>query len=113
MSGCGPPTYLVLSRVTGVSYLDARKQGFGASRYEEPYGTYTARSYGCRYFVLCDAPHSTSLFRPLEQWRACYAIYGDYSLDTSYQILLSFDQLAPTHHLDCLLHGAYSRCNPS
>lgn len=66
MSGRGPPAYLVLSRVTGISYLDARKQGFGASRYEEPYGAYTARSYGCRYFVLRDALHSTSLFHPLE-----------------------------------------------
>ena len=65
-----PNTYLNLSRVTGISRLDDRPQYFWGSHYEEPYDTYIAHAYECRYPILRGALHSVSLFCPLERWRA-------------------------------------------
>jgi hypothetical protein len=105
-----PHAYLNLSRITGISRLDDQPQCFWGSHYEEPYDAYIARAYGCLYSVLRGALHSTSLFCPLEQWRACHAIHGDSAVNT--RCLLSFDQLGAAHHLDRLLYGAHPRCNP-
>jgi hypothetical protein len=70
--------------------------------------------------VIMDAAilYSVALFIAL----VCFVISNDGELVMLYMVipplisihrtLLNCSQLGPTDHLDCLLHGAYSHCNP-